>query len=253
MFVTYKITCVITGMYYIGSHKTDNLDDGYMGSGRLIKESIAQYGVENHVKEILGVFDTREESLELEHKLIKEKRQLEKERCLNLSFGGSSFDYINQNLSFDWACFGKMASHQHMKNKRELNIQIYEKNPRTCLTCGKPIPYDLRHNKFCNSSCAATYNNKNRTGYKQKTIYCKCCGRAIQVSNCSQKQFCNSTCASRFREEHSNRQPSEKRLKVLADLDIIKQRHETESYRQIAEDYGVSGNFIKEAIKGRIK
>lgn len=95
MFITYKITCNITGKYYIGSHKTDNIDDGYMGSGRFIRQSIMQYGVENHTKEILGVFDTREESLELEHRLVKEKRQLEREQCLNASSGGFSFDYVN--------------------------------------------------------------------------------------------------------------------------------------------------------------
>ena len=95
MFVTYKITCTITGKYYIGSHKTEDINDNYMGSGRFIRQSIAQYGVENHIKEILGIFDTRGESLELEHRLVKEKRQLEKEQCLNASNDGFSFDYVN--------------------------------------------------------------------------------------------------------------------------------------------------------------
>ncbi len=98
MFVTYKVTCLVTGKYYIGSHKTDNIDDDdYMGSGRFIRQSIEQYGVENHKKEILGVFDNRRESVELEHMLVKEKRIAEKEMCLNASLGGESFDYVNSN------------------------------------------------------------------------------------------------------------------------------------------------------------
>ena len=97
IFITYKITCTITGKYYIGSHKTDNPNDDYMGSGRLIRESIQKYGIENHVKEILGVFDTRQESLELEHTLVKQKKKLEKDNCLNMSDGGFSFDKVNES------------------------------------------------------------------------------------------------------------------------------------------------------------
>lgn len=96
MFITYKVTCTITGKYYIGSHKTNDVDDGYMGSGKFIRDSIARYGVENHTKEVLGIFETRKESLELEHALIKEKKVLEKEMCLNASDGGYSFDHLNE-------------------------------------------------------------------------------------------------------------------------------------------------------------
>lgn len=96
MFITYKVTCTVTGKYYIGSHKADNINDGYMGSGKFIRDSIAKYGIENHTKEVLGVFETRKESLELEHNLVKEKRATEKEMCLNASSGGYSFDYLNE-------------------------------------------------------------------------------------------------------------------------------------------------------------
>lgn len=77
MFITYKITNTITGKYYFGSHKTDNPYDEYMGSGKWVRDSIEKYGLENHRKDILGIFETRKESTDLEHRLIAEKKKEE--------------------------------------------------------------------------------------------------------------------------------------------------------------------------------
>lgn len=44
----------------------------------------------------------------------------------------------------------------------KLTKEKYEANPKHCLHCGKVIPYEKRENSFCDSSCAASYNNTNR-------------------------------------------------------------------------------------------
>lgn len=251
MFVTYKITCVITGKFYIGSHKTNDINDDYMGSGRLIKKSIEEYGVESHTKEILGVFDTREESIELEHALIKQHKNEAKEKLLNLSFGGSSFDFINDNLKFDRAKFGSLASHQHAIDMRSQNIKQYNEHPRHCLFCDKPISYDKRINRFCSRSCAASYHNAERVLLRKNdtvTIVCQWCGKTVEVlPEQKRRKFCGQDCINAYKNAH--REMTEKRKLILKNLSTIIERHKNESYRKIAKDYGVSGNFIKDMLK----
>ena len=77
----YKITCKITGEFYFGS-SFRAMSDQYWGSGRKIKERIAQYGKENFVKEILGEFDDRTESHRVENEYIEKFRNDDK--CLNI-------------------------------------------------------------------------------------------------------------------------------------------------------------------------
>lgn len=94
MFYTvYKITNNITGKYYIGKHQTRNLDDGYMGSGKLIKRAIKKYGEENFTKECLFVFTTEQEMNDKEKELV-----IVSEETYNLCEGGQGgFGYINEN------------------------------------------------------------------------------------------------------------------------------------------------------------
>ena len=55
-FTVYKIINNINGKVYIGCHKTKNLYDGYMGSGKLILAAIKKYGVDNFTKEFIKIF-----------------------------------------------------------------------------------------------------------------------------------------------------------------------------------------------------
>lgn len=49
----------------------------------------------------------------------------------------------------------------HFTIKKPLMTQEgYEQNPKYCKTCGKLLPWEKRRNDFCNSSCAASFNNK---------------------------------------------------------------------------------------------
>lgn len=57
----YKTTCTLNNKIYIGVHVTDNLNDGYLGSGTKFQKALKKYGPENFEKEILEYFDTLDE------------------------------------------------------------------------------------------------------------------------------------------------------------------------------------------------
>lgn len=83
----YKITNNVNGKFYIGIHSTNNLQDGYTGSGTLLKIAIKKYGISNFTKEILESFNTRKEAFDHERSLVT--KDLVKERsCYNLCEGG---------------------------------------------------------------------------------------------------------------------------------------------------------------------
>ena len=101
----YRTTCIITNRFYIGMHSTDNLEDGYIGSGKRLWHSINKHGKDNHVCEILEFLPDRS-SLKAREKEIVNKELINEELCMNLQIGGE----------------GGFISHEHMmkanKNSR---------------------------------------------------------------------------------------------------------------------------------------
>jgi group I intron endonuclease len=70
VYYIYKITNINTGKFYIGSHKTKDLHDGYFGSGIYLKRSIAKYGKDSFKKENIYFFNTEEEMRKKETDLL---------------------------------------------------------------------------------------------------------------------------------------------------------------------------------------
>ena len=87
-YTLYRITNKLNGKVYIGCHKTDNIDDGYMGSGRIIKQALKRYGKENFDKEILHICDSAEQMFDMESAIVNEEF-VAREDTYNLRTGGA--------------------------------------------------------------------------------------------------------------------------------------------------------------------
>jgi hypothetical protein len=71
-FLVYKTTNKIKGEYYIGVHVTDDLEDGYLGSGKRLSYSLSKYGRDAFEREILATFNNPDEMFQKEAELVNE-------------------------------------------------------------------------------------------------------------------------------------------------------------------------------------
>lgn len=88
----YKTTCLVTGKFYVGMHSTDNLDDGYLGSGKILGYSLAKHGKENHKKELLEFCETRDQLKKREAETVNDL--LAQPLCMNLKYGGEGGGFL---------------------------------------------------------------------------------------------------------------------------------------------------------------
>ncbi|MBQ4479153.1 MAG: GIY-YIG nuclease family protein [Victivallales bacterium] len=91
----YKITNRINGKFYFGVHGTDNLEDGYMGSGVALKRAYIKYGIENFSKEILAFFSNADEMYSFEEYFVNDSLVAD-HNCYNMVKGGISREVKHQ-------------------------------------------------------------------------------------------------------------------------------------------------------------
>ena len=87
----YRITNNINHKTYIGQHKYCKsllVEDGYMGSGVILKKAQKKYGIENFSKEIITIAMSRSEANVLEKYYIAKERKENAYGCYNIADGG---------------------------------------------------------------------------------------------------------------------------------------------------------------------
>lgn len=115
----YKITNLINGKIYIGVHSTDDLNDQYMGSGKLIRLAISKYGILNFKKEILEYCSSRKSVFLKEAELV-DADFVKRIDTYNISFGGRS------GINFYWD--DPILREIHMNRLKAFNKKLCEEN-----------------------------------------------------------------------------------------------------------------------------
>jgi hypothetical protein len=120
----YRIENLLNGNFYIGIHRTDNLNDDYFGSGTILKRAIKKHGIENFKKEILEFFDSYENALKKEKEIVTPEF-LKNKKCYNVREGGygncKMSDLIKKKISKNMKKIWKSENHKKLMRERCFN------------------------------------------------------------------------------------------------------------------------------------
>ena len=140
--IIYKTTNLINGKIYIGKDKYNN--DKYLGSGKILKQAINKYGIENFIKEVIEVCKDEKTWLEREVYWISYFNSIKE--GYNIALGGNGGDTISNNPNRDEI---RKKHSEKMKdpkvNKRKANGRVVKPRKKddpnwTNPQKGKPSP-----------------------------------------------------------------------------------------------------------------
>ena len=148
----YKITNLINDKYYYGIHSTNDLNDGYMGSGKALKAAIKKYGVENFRKDILKFFSSLEELSEFE-KFIVNEDLVNDSNCYNLvSAYFNNCSTIGED-AFAW-CGLKTLS---FPAAREIGYYAFAGNPMSSVSMWQVYSINQMAFAYCSILASASF------------------------------------------------------------------------------------------------
>ena len=145
----YKITNTINNKIYYGIHSTNDLDDGYMGSGRALIRAFKKYGKENFIKEIIRLFDSREELADYEKEQVNAEF-IKEDNNYNISIGGEQL-----------CCKGTIPVYDEKHNIYK-RVPVEEQHNYTSINKGLIVVYDILDKSWVKVPIDEYNNNKSK-------------------------------------------------------------------------------------------
>jgi hypothetical protein len=87
-YTVYKITNKVNGKIYIGVHKTEELNDGYLSSSDIVAYAIKKHGKDSFTKEIIYFAKSEEDMFNKEAELVNEAF-VQRKDTYNIKCGGN--------------------------------------------------------------------------------------------------------------------------------------------------------------------
>lgn len=137
-YTVYRTVNMLNNKEYVGFHTVKSLDniiceksengsifdDGYLGSGKLIKQALEKYGPMNMYQELIMVTDDKQEAENLEKEIVC-REWVESDDNYNLSIGGNVTILFGENNGF----FGKKHKKETIQKIQEKRNSTYNEQP----------------------------------------------------------------------------------------------------------------------------
>jgi hypothetical protein len=102
-------------------HSTDDLEDGYLGSGNRLRLAIRKHGKESFKREILEFCKTREDLKKREIEVVN-LDEISKEECMNLCVGGEGGWFVDiHNKAFKYKLENDLVFRESLSKNRSEN------------------------------------------------------------------------------------------------------------------------------------
>lgn len=185
-YIIYQTTNKVNNKIYVGAHKTQNLDDGYIGSGKMLHRAIEKYGRESFERKVLFICADEYQMYQKEHEIVNEDF-VKRTDTYNMKRGGlGGWDHVDNT--------GRILSESTHK-KMSVSAKIRQSGETNSF-------YGKHHSKASLERIGAASKARAKSQYEQRLANgnhpnsvgsCPKCGKTGQLRAMKRWHFDNCT------------------------------------------------------------